>query len=108
MFWKHPITKKNRFLSVVYATNGIPSYFDHDPSKTSTANSPSLGSTELAAPFPFSHRSSDQDYLEICIAPNDADGLVTSCRYLRGNSWYSSKTQIGQHVIKIAITLSKI
>ena len=55
MFWKHPITKKNRFLSVVHATNGIPSYFDHDPSKTSTANSPSLGSTELAAPFPFSH-----------------------------------------------------
>ena len=36
MFWKHPITKKNRFLSVVHATNGIPSYFDHDLSKTST------------------------------------------------------------------------
>ena len=30
---------------------------------------------ELAADFPFSHRSSDQDYPEI--APNDADGLVT-------------------------------
>ena len=37
MFWKHPITKKNRFLPVVHATNGIPSYFDHDLSKTSTA-----------------------------------------------------------------------
>ena len=36
MFWKHPITKKNRFLPVVHATNGIPSYFDHDLSKTST------------------------------------------------------------------------
>jgi len=30
---------------------------------------------EVAADFPFSHRSSDQDYPEI--APNDADGLVT-------------------------------
>ena len=38
MFWKHPITKKNRFLPVVHATNGIPSYFDHDLSKTSTKN----------------------------------------------------------------------
>jgi hypothetical protein len=36
MFWKHPITKKNRFLSVVHATNGISSYFDHLLSKTST------------------------------------------------------------------------
>jgi hypothetical protein len=40
----------------------------------------------LNADFPFSHRSSDQDYPEI--APNDADGLVTSCRYLVYNSWY--------------------
>jgi hypothetical protein len=30
---------------------------------------------EVAADFPFSHRSCDQDYPEI--APNDADGLVT-------------------------------
>ena len=36
MFWKHPITKKNRFLPVVHATNGIPSYFDHDLSETSS------------------------------------------------------------------------
>jgi hypothetical protein len=50
------------------------------------ANSPSLAMAEVAADFPFSHRSSDQDYLEI--APNDADGLVTSCRYLVYNSWY--------------------
>ena len=39
MFWKHPITKKNRFLSVVHATNGIPSYFDHVLTKTSTTAS---------------------------------------------------------------------
>ena len=50
------------------------------------ANSPSLALAELAADFPFSHRSSDQDYLEI--SPNDADGLVTSCRHLVYNSWY--------------------
>ena len=41
MFWKHPITKKNRFLPVVHATNGIPSDFGHyvylQLSKTSTA-----------------------------------------------------------------------
>ena len=30
---------------------------------------------EVAADFPFCHRSNDQDYPEI--APNDADGLVT-------------------------------
>ena len=41
----------------------------------------SLGLAEVAADFSFSHRSSDQDYPEI--APNDADGLVTSCRYGR-------------------------
>ena len=35
----------------------------------------SLAMAEVAADFPFSHRSSDQDYPEI--APNDADGLVT-------------------------------
>ena len=40
---------------------------------------------EVAADFSFSHRSSDQDYPEI--APNDADGLVTSRRYLVYNSW---------------------
>jgi hypothetical protein len=45
----------------------------------------SLAAAELAADFPFSHRSSDQDYLEI--APNDVDGLVTSRRYLVYNSW---------------------
>jgi hypothetical protein len=36
--------------------------------------------------YTFCHRSSDQDCLEI--APNDADGLVTSRRYLVYNSWY--------------------
>jgi hypothetical protein len=36
MFWKHPIAKNNRFQLVVHATNGIPSYFDHHYSKTST------------------------------------------------------------------------
>ena len=39
----------------------------------------SLGAAEVAADFTFCHRSSDQDCLEI--APNDADGLVTSRRY---------------------------
>ena len=46
----------------------------------------SLGPAEFAADFTFCHRSSDQDCLEI--APNDADGLVTSRRYLVYNSWY--------------------
>jgi hypothetical protein len=57
MFWKHPITKKNRFLSVVHATNGIPSYFDHFLSKTSRSYpvraQPSVESLHLA-PWPLS------------------------------------------------------
>jgi hypothetical protein len=45
----------------------------------------SLEPAEVAADFPFSHISSDQDCLKT--APNDGDGLVTSRRYLVYNSW---------------------
>ena len=51
MFWKHPITKKNRFLPVVHATNGIPSYFDHDLSKTSRSTIVLLVHTKLGCIF---------------------------------------------------------